>query len=54
MNKLQSGLLFSLTGITAAASLPSCTSQKKGRGAKALQHCVHNDRRPYGPDDELL
>lgn len=29
MNKLQSGLLFSLTGITAAASLPSCTSQKK-------------------------
>ncbi|MDE5705752.1 sulfatase [Muribaculum sp.] len=34
MNKLQSGLLFSLTGITAAASLPSCTSQKKAEEQK--------------------
>ncbi len=29
MNNLQSGLLFSLTGITAVASLSSCASQKK-------------------------
>lgn len=29
MNNLQSGLLFSLTGITAVASLLSCASQKK-------------------------
>lgn len=34
MNILQSGLLFSLTGITAAASLPSCTSQKKAEEQK--------------------
>ena len=29
MNNLQSGLFFSLTGITAVASLSSCASQKK-------------------------
>lgn len=29
MNTIQSGLLFSLTGAAAVASMTSCTSQKK-------------------------
>ncbi|ADV42496.1 sulfatase [Bacteroides helcogenes] len=34
MNALQSGLLYSLTGVATVASLPSCTSQKKGEAQK--------------------
>ena len=34
MNTIQSGLLFSLTGVAAVASMTSCTSQKKAEEQK--------------------
>ena len=34
MNTIQSGLLFSLTGAAAVASMTSCTSQKKAEEQK--------------------
>ena len=36
MNNLHSGLLYSLTGVTALASMSSCASQKKNRGAETF------------------
>ncbi len=55
MKNLQSGLFFSLTGITAVASLVFMRfNQTKACGAETTEYRLYNDGRSYCSNDELL